>query len=300
MKALIVDDERGLLPEGCLSLLENAAQAALACEGVTGVSAGLRVVTDEEIQTLNRTMRGVDSATDVLSFPSVNYPKGVTLGRKPALVKKCYDPEIGAYYLGDVALNIGRVLEQATQYGHGADREAAYLTVHAMLHLCGYDHMNEEDKAVMRAMEKKVMRALGLFKNGERFMDTKDCIAAAIGALDLSYSPYSNFRVGACLVSEDGQCFVGANFENASYGATICAERCAVSNAIVHGVKRFTKVFIACDRGYAWPCGICRQVLNEFKACDMEVWVGNKTDEWKMMKLSSLLPESFGPEELGE
>lgn len=120
----------------------------------------------------------------------------------------------------------------------------------------------------------------------------------ALDALEFSYSPYSRFRVGACLITDDGEAFVGANFENASFGAAICAERCAVSNAIAHGKRRFTEIYISCDEGYAWPCGICRQVLNEFKACDMPVHVGDGKNEWKTMKLSELLPESFGPEDL--
>ena len=129
-------------------------------------------------------------------------------------------------------------------------------------------------------------------------MTQEDYKALALEARKNSYSPYSHFRVGACLVSEDGECFTGANFENASYGATICAERCAVGNAIAHGAKRFTKIYIACDEGYAWPCGVCRQVLNEFRAGDMEIHVGSPGGEWKMLPLSRLLPESFGPEDL--
>ena len=129
-------------------------------------------------------------------------------------------------------------------------------------------------------------------------MTHEECIQAALDALNLSYSPYSKFRVGALLVAENGNTYQGANFENASFGACICAERCAVSNAIAHGDRRFTKVYIACDTDYAWPCGICRQVLNEFKACDLEVWCGSKDARWRMMKLSELLPESFGPENL--
>lgn len=129
-------------------------------------------------------------------------------------------------------------------------------------------------------------------------MNDKDYMLKACEALALSYSPYSKFRVGACLVCEGGEIFMGANFENASYGATICAERCAVSNAIAHGKHSFTKVFIAADKGFAWPCGICRQVLNEFKSGDMEVWAGSPEGEWRMLRLSELLPESFGPEDL--
>lgn len=129
-------------------------------------------------------------------------------------------------------------------------------------------------------------------------MTHNECIDLAIKALENSYSPYSHFRVGACLVCEDGSVFTGANFENASLGATICAERCAASCAIAHGNRRFAKVYISCDNGYAWPCGICRQVLNEFKCCDLEVWTGSPVTEWKMLPLSVLLPESFGPEDL--
>ena len=131
-------------------------------------------------------------------------------------------------------------------------------------------------------------------------MTHEETIRLALDARENSYSPYSRFRVGACLVCSDGSVYTGANFENASYGATICAERCAVSNAIAHGRRSYVKIYISCDRGYAWPCGICRQVLNEFKAGDMDVHVGDSKNEWKTMKLSRLLPESFGPEDLGK
>ena len=120
----------------------------------------------------------------------------------------------------------------------------------------------------------------------------------AVDALRLSYSPYSHFRVGACLLAEDGRTFQGANFENASYGAAICAERCAVANAIAHGAHKFTKIAIAADEGYAWPCGICRQVLYEFHSGDMTVMAGGPNVPWKSLPLSTLLPEAFGPENL--
>lgn len=128
-------------------------------------------------------------------------------------------------------------------------------------------------------------------------MNENDYRRIAIGALELSYSPYSHFRVGACLVCADGEYFTGANFENASYGATICAERCAVSNAVAHGRRQFTEIYIAADKGFAWPCGICRQVLNEFKCGDMQVHAGYG-DNWRTLRLSELLPEGFGPEDL--
>ena len=132
-------------------------------------------------------------------------------------------------------------------------------------------------------------------QNNEEYMTHEDCISLATEALENSYSPYSHFRVGACLVTPEGDVFTGANFENASFGATICAERCAVGNAIAHGKRSFSKIYISCDSGYAWPCGICRQVLNEFSSGDMEVWVGSKDSPWQMKKLSELLPNGFGP-----
>ena len=122
----------------------------------------------------------------------------------------------------------------------------------------------------------------------------------ACEAMQQSYSPYSHHRVGACLLSEDGRTFMGCNFENASYGATICAERCAVSNAIINGARRFTAIAIVGSSGMAWPCGICRQVLNEFAAPGMRVIVAEYgSRELCVRTIEELLPESFGPADLG-
>lgn len=120
----------------------------------------------------------------------------------------------------------------------------------------------------------------------------------ACAARENSYAPYSHFHVGACILAEDGRVFSGCNFENASYGATICAERCAASCAVAAGARRFKAIAIAADAA-AWPCGICRQVLREF-ACDAEmpVIVGAAGSEFTVKTLAELLPESFGPEYL--
>ena len=106
--------------------------------------------------------------------------------------------------------------------------------------------------------------------------------------------------MGACILTEDGRTFQGCNFENASYGATICAERCAASSAIINGARRFTAIAIVGSAGYAWPCGICRQVLNEFGGGKLRVIVGDPEGKnLQVRPLSELLPESFGPEDLG-
>jgi len=114
-----------------------------------------------------------------------------------------------------------------------------------------------------------------------------------------SYSPYSHFKVGACILTEDGRTFKGCNFENASYGATICAERCAASCAIAAGARRFAAIAVVGSTAVAWPCGICRQVLREFSDLDMSVIVGQYGKGYTVRTLGELLPESLSPEDLG-
>ena len=120
----------------------------------------------------------------------------------------------------------------------------------------------------------------------------------ACRARENAYAPYSHYSVGACILTANGSTFTGCNFENASYGATICAERCAASCAINAGEKKFAAIAIAANTA-AWPCGICRQVLREF-ACslDMPVIVGPTGGAFAVKTLGELLPESFGPEYL--
>ena len=111
-----------------------------------------------------------------------------------------------------------------------------------------------------------------------------------------SYSPYSHYPVGAALLCADGRIFQGCNIENASFGLTNCAERTAMFKAISEGADEFTAIAIAANGSAPWPCGACRQVLNEF-APGIRVlvtWDGN-TDE---KPLSELLPCGFGPKSL--
>ena len=161
---VIIYDENGLLPEGADEYIQAAAKAALETEGACHAFLELTIVGDEEIQALNRDTRGVDSVTDVLSYPEISYPDGKKLHGAMDLLRRCYDPAGDGYYVGCVALNIKRAREQASEYGHSLKREIAYLTCHAALHLCGYDHMTEGDKAEMREREKQVMKAIEIFK----------------------------------------------------------------------------------------------------------------------------------------
>ena len=130
-------------------------------------------------------------------------------------------------------------------------------------------------------------------------MTHRELFERACAARENAYAPSSGFRVGACILTQDGSTFSGCNFENASYGATICAERCAASCAVAAGQRRFMAIAIAAD-SVAWPCGICRQVLREF-ACgpDMPVIAGAAgSASFETRTLDELLPGSFGPEYL--
>lgn len=108
-----------------------------------------------------------------------------------------------------------------------------------------------------------------------------------------AYAPYSQFKVGAALLTAEGQVFTGCNVENSTFGATICAERTAVFTAVCHGVRHFSKIVIVTDNEEpAWPCGICRSVLYEF-APDLEVVAVGSSGKVERMHLSQLYPKGF-------
>lgn len=285
-------------PEGLQGFLEEVMRACCRQEGIAEALMSVRIVDDAEIHRLNLTTRGIDRPTDVLSYPEIAYPAGKTARDCPKRLRREFDPATGMTYLGDCVISLPRAEEQAREYGHSLRRELGYLAAHSAFHLMGYDHMTDDDKARMREMEKRVMREIKLWRDDT--MTDERLFEMACEAMQQSYSPYSHHRVGACLLSEDGRTFMGCNFENASYGATICAERCAVSNAIINGARRFTAIAIVGSSGMAWPCGVCRQVLNEFAAPGMRVIVAEYgSHELCVRTIEELLPESFGPADLG-
>lgn len=133
----------------------------------------------------------------------------------------------------------------------------------------------------------------------------QDLITAAIAARKKSYSPYSHYQVGAALLTEDGQIVTGCNIENAAYGPTNCAERTAFFKAVSEGIREFRAIAIAGSpegdelTQYAYPCGVCRQVMMEFcRPADFQIIVAKSVEDYKMMTLEALLPEGFGPENL--
>lgn len=157
------EDEKGLLDKQTRELMQRCADAAQRTEGVScPLSVFISVVDDEEIRTINREQRSKDASTDVLSFPTVNYPKGKTAGKCESLLREEYDPDTDACALGDIVISMDHVQAQAEEYGHSERRECGYLLTHGLFHLMGYDHMTDEDKPVMRAMEEKSLASIGL------------------------------------------------------------------------------------------------------------------------------------------
>jgi cytidine deaminase len=121
---------------------------------------------------------------------------------------------------------------------------------------------------------------------------------AAEAAARAAYCPYSNFPVGAAVLSSEGEIFAGCNVENASFGLTICAERNAIFQAISKGRRSIRAVVIVTPiGGLTPPCGACRQVINEFGP-EADVFVFSKDDQRSHFKLTELLPNAFGPDNI--
>ena len=132
-------------------------------------------------------------------------------------------------------------------------------------------------------------------------MDQEQLIAKAIAARKLSYSPYSNFAVGAALLCKDGQVFVGSNVENSSYPLCMCAERNALYNAMMNGYKKddFIALAIVADTDEPCsPCGACRQVISELFPREGKIYLANLKGALKETNIDELLPFAFSGEDL--
>ena len=135
-------------------------------------------------------------------------------------------------------------------------------------------------------------------------MDNKELIKLALEARQMAYVPYSNYMVGAALLTRQGKVYKGCNIENAAYTPTNCAERTAFFKAVSEGEREFDAIAIVGGYegdpiDYAYPCGVCRQVMMEF--CNpetFEIILGNSDGEYKIYLLKELLPMGFGPENI--
>lgn len=123
------------------------------------------VITDNaSIREVNREFRGVDAPTDVLSFPMIDYEFPSDFSGLEDNAQEYFDPDSGELMLGDMMISAEKVKEQAEAYGHSVEREFAFLTVHSLLHLCGYDHMEEEERLLMEERQRVIMDRLGILR----------------------------------------------------------------------------------------------------------------------------------------
>ena len=121
------------------------------------------LITDNEgIREFNREYREIDRETDVLSFPNLDFDKPGDFSKAKESQADYFDPDSGELLLGDVIISADKVKEQAESYGHGEKREFAFLVAHSMLHLCGYDHMEDEERLVMEKKQEDVLQGLGI------------------------------------------------------------------------------------------------------------------------------------------
>lgn len=130
----------------------------------------------------------------------------------------------------------------------------------------------------------------------------KELITAALDARKRAYAPYSHYHVGAALLDREGCIYQGGNIENASYGATNCAERTAIFKAVSEGAQGFVAIAIVGGMEgkepaeYAYPCGICRQVMQEFAGRQFCIIVAKSVEDYQIFSLEEMLPAGFGGE----
>ena len=162
IKVIISNNQKAVkIPTGVRMLVRRCCHAVLVQEDFErSAEINVTFVDDEQIKELNKKHRDIDKSTDVLSFP---------LGENG---KYDVNPETGAKILGDIVISMETAVRQAEEYGHPLQREVAFLTVHSMLHLLGYDHVNGGLEAVhMREKEEAVLTQLGLKRNGSYYFD---------------------------------------------------------------------------------------------------------------------------------
>ncbi len=139
------------------------AEAVLEAEGCPyQVQVNVLLTDNAGIREFNRQYRQIDRETDVLSFPNLEYDTPGQFHIPQGQEADCIDPDSGELILGDIILSVDRIAGQAEEYGHSLRRELAFLVAHSMLHLCGYDHMEPEETAVMEQKQEQILTSLGI------------------------------------------------------------------------------------------------------------------------------------------
>ena len=162
---VVVDNESGQAFDfPYAQLAEDVVNAAIDAEDFPyEAEVNILLVTKEEIQRINREQRQIDAPTDVLSFPMIAYPAAGDFSRLEE-DEDNFNPDTGEALLGDIILCADKIKEQAAEYGHSERREFAFLILHSMLHLFGYDHMTEPEAAVMEQKQRDILDDMQIFR----------------------------------------------------------------------------------------------------------------------------------------
>lgn len=144
-------------------IITSVVQEALEYENCPyDIELNVLLTDNENIQEINREQREIDAPTDVLSFPMIDYETPSDFSHVEDYVEEYFNPETGELLLGDIVISTEKVLEQAESYGHSAKRELAFLVAHSMLHLFGYDHMEDEERLVMEEKQREILHRLAI------------------------------------------------------------------------------------------------------------------------------------------
>ena len=163
MTSYVENETQQSFPFDAKALLERVAQAVLDSENCPYEAAVNLLLTDGEgIREYNKNYRNIDAETDVLSFPNIEYGQPSDFSQVEENEADYFDPDSGELLLGDIILSVDKVKEQAECYGHSQLRELAFLVTHSMLHLCGYDHMEEAEAGEMEEKQRAILEKLGI------------------------------------------------------------------------------------------------------------------------------------------
>ena len=166
MTSYVENETEVKLPFDMREVLDRIMDAVIEMEQCPYETTVNLLITDNAgIREYNKNYRDLDQETDVLSFPNIPFEHAGDFTPVESSEADCFDPESGELILGDIILSVDRILSQAQEYGHSVLREFAFLTAHSMFHLCGYDHMEEQDASVMENKQEAVLKKLGITRD---------------------------------------------------------------------------------------------------------------------------------------
>ena len=166
MTFYVENETDAIFPFDVNQVVEQVAEAVLDTEDCPyEVQINVLLTDNEGIHRFNKEYRGIDKEADVLSFPNLDFESPADFTIEESREADYFDPDSGELILGDIIISVDKVTEQAESYGHGTRREFAFLVAHSMLHLCGYDHMEPEEAAIMERKQELILNGLGITRD---------------------------------------------------------------------------------------------------------------------------------------